>query len=151
MFSDYARWYDLLCCASGNGIIKEPCCTYKLHAQTSTSWTLCAALTEAWPIGLRLRLDLLGLHGKIYKCFSKLGAGFLMKHVILSADEDRAVYLVPDAVADALENTVWSLPMIGCIIARMPSGSESKEGYVIRSQTSSSISINMYFHKKNLC
>jgi len=24
-----------------------------------------AALTEAWPIGLRLRLDLLGLHGKI--------------------------------------------------------------------------------------
>ncbi len=26
-----------------------------------------------------------------------------MKHVILSADEDRAVYLVPDAVADALE------------------------------------------------
>lgn len=74
-----------------------------------------------------------------------------MKHVILSADEDRAVYLVLDAVADALENTVWSLPMIGCIIARMPSGSESKEGYVIRSQTSSSISINMYFHKKNLC
>ena len=38
----------------------------KLHAQTSTLWTLCAALTEAWPIGLRLRLDLLGLHGKLY-------------------------------------------------------------------------------------
>ena len=37
----------------------------KLHAQTSTSWTLCAALTEAWPIGLHLRLDLLGLHGKL--------------------------------------------------------------------------------------
>ena len=38
----------------------------KLHAQTSTSWTLCAALTEAWPIRLRLRLDFLGFHGKFH-------------------------------------------------------------------------------------
>ena len=37
----------------------------KLHAQTSTLWTLCAALTETWPIGQRLRLDLLGFRGKI--------------------------------------------------------------------------------------
>ena len=44
----------------------------KLHAQTSTLWTLCAALTEAWPIGLRLRLDLLGLHGKIKSEFGSV-------------------------------------------------------------------------------
>ena len=37
----------------------------KLHAQTSTSWTLCAALTETSLIALRLRLDLLGFHRKI--------------------------------------------------------------------------------------
>ena len=36
----------------------------KLHAQTSTLWTLCAILTEAWPIGLRRWLALLELHGK---------------------------------------------------------------------------------------
>ena len=36
----------------------------KLHAQTSTLWTLCAALTEAWPIALRRWLALLGVHGK---------------------------------------------------------------------------------------
>ena len=39
--------------------------TGKLHAQTSTSWILCAALNESSPIGLRRWLDLLDFHSKI--------------------------------------------------------------------------------------
>ena len=39
--------------------------TGKLHAQTSTSWTLCAALNESSPISLRRWLALLDFHSKI--------------------------------------------------------------------------------------
>ena len=34
--------------------------------QSGTAVHMSSRLTEAWPIGLRLRLDLLGLHGKLH-------------------------------------------------------------------------------------
>ncbi|EEX76009.1 hypothetical protein SELSPUOL_02620 [Selenomonas sputigena ATCC 35185] len=44
----------------------------KLHAQTSTLWTLCAALNESYPISLRLRLDFLDFHSNIISFFQQL-------------------------------------------------------------------------------
>ncbi|EEX76281.1 hypothetical protein SELSPUOL_02446 [Selenomonas sputigena ATCC 35185] len=40
---------------------------YELHAQTSTLWTLRAALNESHPISLRLQLDFLDFHNKAFQ------------------------------------------------------------------------------------